>query len=135
ERWAECLRELLQGMVRDDRQRVAELPLLNERQRDQVLRQFNLPPGNGEWAQESFADRCVHELFEEQASRTPEAVAVVYEEQCLTYGQLNARANQLARYLQVRAVRAQERVALWLPRSVELLIAQMAVLKCGASYV
>src|SRR5581483_4909143 len=70
-----------------------------------------------------------------QVSRTPDAVAVVYEEQCLTYGQLNARAERLARLLQLRAVRVQEHVALWLPRSVELLIAQLAVLKCGASYV
>src|SRR5581483_3449768 len=135
ERWAECLRELLQGMVRDDRQRVAELPLLNERQRDQVLRQFNLPPGNGEWAQESFADRCIHELFEEQASRTPDAVAVVYEEQCLTYGQLNARANQLARYLKRQGVGAEKRVGLCVPRSPEMVIGLLGILKAGGVYV
>src|SRR5262249_34412671 len=127
ERWVECLQELLQGMVRDDRQLVAELPLLNERQREQVLGQFcargglertgelefELPPGL------PATDCCVHELFEKQAVRTPDAVAVVYEEQSLTYEQLNSRADQLARYLTSRGVRIQDRVALWLLRSVE----------------
>ena len=129
ERWVECLQELLQGMVRDEQQSVAALPLLNERQREQLLVRFNepreIPP----------PDRCVQELFEEQVECRPDAVAVVYEEQSLTYGQLNARANELARYLKARQVQRQERVALWLPRSVELLIAQLGVLKCGASYV
>ena len=129
ERWVECLRELLQGMVRDDQQRVAELSLLNERQREQVLLRFNEP------CETPAPDRCIPELFEEQVKRTPDAVAVVYENQSLTYAQLNERANQLARYLKAREVEVQERVALWLPRSVELLIAQLAVLKCGASYV
>ena len=129
EGWAECLKELLQGMVRDDQQRVAELPLLNAQQREQLLKEFNDP------IETPAPDRCIHELFEEQVERTPDAVAVVYEDQSLTYAQLNERANQLARYLKAREVEVQERVALWLPRSVELLIAQLAVLKCGASYV
>ena len=152
ERWVECLRELLQGMVRDDQQPVAELALLNERQREQVLRQFNAwdahrsldqgigDPGTRKGVDElpdglRATDHCIHELFEEQVERTPDAVAVVYEEQSLTYAQLNARASQLAQYLKAARVEVQERVALWLPRSVELLIAQLAVLKCGASYV
>ena len=129
ERWVECLKELLQGMVRDDQQPVVQLSLMTERQREQVLLRFN------EQRETPAPARCIHELFEEQVERTPDAVAVVYEEQSLTYAQLNARASQLAQYLKAARVEVQERVALWLPRSVELLIAQLAVLKCGASYV
>ena len=158
EGWVECLQELLQGMVRDDQQRVAELALLNERQREQVLRQFNArdahrSPGQGigepgtregvdelegvgEWPDGLRAtDRCIHELFEEQAERTPDAVAVVYEEQSLSYAQVNGRANQLARYLKSQGVGADDRVGLCTQRSPEMVIGLLGILKSGGAYV
>ena len=75
------------------------------------------------------------ELFEEQVSRTPDAVAVVYEETQLTYAELNARANQLARYLRRQGVDLDARVGLCLERSLDLVVGMLGVLKAGAAYV
>ena len=68
------------------------------------------------------AEQCVHELFEEQVERTPEAVAVVFEEQQLTYGELNARANRLAHYLRELGVGPDERVAICVERGLEMVV-------------
>ncbi|PMS18374.1 hypothetical protein C0Z18_17530 [Trinickia dabaoshanensis] len=78
---------------------------------------------------------CVHELVERQAARTPEAIAVEMGEQRITYAQLNARANRLARFLRARGVRPDSRVAVCVSRSVELAVALVAVLKAGGAYV
>ena len=80
-------------------------------------------------------DKCVHELFEEQVSRTPSAVAVMYEDTQLTYAELNARANQLARYLRRQGVGLESRVGLCLERSLDLVVGIFGVLKAGAAYV
>jgi amino acid adenylation domain-containing protein len=80
-------------------------------------------------------DRLLHELFEEQVERTPEAVAVVCGDQQLTYAQLNHRSNQLAHALLARGVRPDERVALYIERSVEMVIGLLGILKVGAAYV
>jgi amino acid adenylation domain-containing protein len=81
------------------------------------------------------ADQCVHTLFEGQAARTPHAVAVAHEDRQLSYGELNARADRLARYLRTLNVRPNARVAIRLERSIELVLAELAILKCGAVYV
>jgi len=80
-------------------------------------------------------DMCVHELFEQRALAHPDAVAVVEEGRETTYGELNARANRLARYLRRRGVKREARVGVLLPRSTELVVAELAILKCGAAYV
>jgi amino acid adenylation domain-containing protein len=80
-------------------------------------------------------DRCVHELIAAQAARTPEAVAVVLEAASLTYGALEARANQLAHHLRTLGVGPDVRVALCLERGLELVVALLAVLKAGGAYV
>jgi amino acid adenylation domain-containing protein len=80
-------------------------------------------------------ERCVHELFEEQAARAPDAVAVVCEAQQLTYGELNARANQLAHCLRSLDVGPDVAVAVCLERSPQLIVALLAVLKAGGAYV
>src|SRR5581483_1680581 len=134
ERIAGYYESALQGICRELEGLHTARSLLSPLELEQVLRQFNAPD-KSEWAQESFADRCIHELFEEQASRTPDAVAVVYEEQCLTYGQLNARANQLARYLRRQGVGAEKRVGLCVPRSPEMVIGLLGILKSGGAYV
>lgn len=81
------------------------------------------------------ADRCIHELFEERARRTPDAVAVVAGDAALSFGQLNARANQLARLLRSRGVVVEKRVGICCERSADLIVAQLAVLKAGGAYV
>jgi amino acid adenylation domain-containing protein len=80
-------------------------------------------------------DRCIHELFEEQAAKTPDVVAVVHGGSTLTYSQLNARANRLAYHLRALGVRPDERVAICVERSLEMLIGLLAILKAGGAYV
>ncbi|MEL5470207.1 amino acid adenylation domain-containing protein [Serratia nevei] len=81
------------------------------------------------------ADTCVHELFEQQARQTPQAIALIQDAQRLSYAQLNARANRLAHRLIERGVQPGDRVAVRLARSIELVCAQLAVIKAGAAYV
>ena len=80
-------------------------------------------------------DRCVHEQIEEQAEKTPEAMAVVFGEQRLSYRELNEKAERLARYLAEAGVGVESRVGIYLRRSVELMIGVLGALKAGATYV
>ena len=80
-------------------------------------------------------DRCLHELFEEQVERTPEAVAVVFEDEQLTYRQLNERANQLARHLQGLGVGPDTLVGICVERSLEMVVGLLGILKAGGAYV
>ena len=102
---------------------------ITEADREKVLMRFN------DTAVPYPQDRLIHELFEEQVRCTPDAIAVVSEEQSLTYAQLNAKANQLAGLLLRRGARIGEYIPILMPRSLELVIAQLAVLKSGAVYV
>src|SRR5207302_6405053 len=81
------------------------------------------------------SEQCVHELFEAQVAKTPDAVAVVHEAEQLTYTQLNTRTNQLAHYLRQLGVRPDDRVAICLERGLEMVVAILAVLKAGGAYV
>ncbi|MCC8368412.1 AMP-binding protein, partial [Xenorhabdus sp. PB61.4] len=78
---------------------------------------------------------CIHQLFEQQAEKIPDAIALMYEDQTVSYAELNARANRLARQLIEHGIRPGEHVALLLARSVALVVAQLGVLKVGAVYV
>ena len=129
ERYAGYLRMLLAGMVADDQQTVATLPWLPVAERRQVLTEWN--------ATETAypQDRCIHELFEEQAARRPEATAVVCETAAVSYGTLNARANQLAHYLRRLGVGPDVRVAMCVERGVEMVVGLLAVLKAGGAYI
>ncbi|MBW8848894.1 MAG: amino acid adenylation domain-containing protein, partial [Burkholderiales bacterium] len=120
---------LLRALVADDQAIVAWLPLLSADERLQLLYGFN------DTAAPFPAERCIHELFEDQAERTPEAIALVFEDDSLSYAELNAQANRLTHHLIARGVRPGDFVALALPRSADLVIAELAVLKCGAAYV
>ncbi len=104
-----------------------ELSLLGETQRERILRQFNPAPT-------SFSPRPIHHLIEAQAALRPEATAVVVEDQQLSYGELNRRANQLAHHLQMLGVGPEEVVGLSLERSVELVVGMLAILKAGGAY-
>ncbi|MHC5748568.1 MAG: non-ribosomal peptide synthetase, partial [Nostoc sp.] len=80
-------------------------------------------------------DQCIHQLFEAQVERTPDAVAVVFEDEQLTYQELNARANQLAHYLQKLGVKPEVLVGICVERSLEMAIGLLAILKAGGAYV
>ena len=87
-----------------------------------------------EWNQTEVAypkDRCLHELFEEQVERTPDAVAVAFEDEQLTYRELNERANQLAHHLQKLGVGPDTMVAICVERSLEMVVGLLGILKAG----
>src|SRR5215211_4589897 len=129
ERMLGHLHTLLRGIVEDPDQRLSELPLLSEAERHRLLLGWN------DTATEYPRDRCVHELFEEQVERTPHAVAVVFEEQQLTYRELDRRANQLAHHLRTLGVGPEVLVGICLERGIDLVVALLATLKAGGAYV
>lgn len=107
----------------------SDLPLLTEAERQQLLVDWNATTCPYPKQQ------CIHQLFEAQVERTPEAIALIFEEQQLTYRQLNERANQLAHYLQRLSVGLEVRVALCIERSPEMVIGLLGILKAGGAYV
>ena len=120
---------LLGAIVADSQTPIARLMLLTEAERDQLLSQGNLshpqlPRFN-----------CVQLMFEEQALRTPEAIAVVFGNQHITYKELNARANQLAHYLKAFNVGPDTKAGICIERSVELVIGVLGILKAVGAYV
>ncbi|WP_045766546.1 AMP-binding protein, partial [Xanthomonas albilineans] len=131
ERWMGHWRHLLAAMVAEGAEDMAvdRLPLLDEAERKQVLMEWNAT------AADYPRDACVHELFEAQVARDPSAIAVVQGEVSLTYAELNARANRLAHYLRGLGVRPDDRVAICVQRSVEMVLTLLAVLKAGGAYV
>ena len=129
ERYREYFLRLVEAMVADDTQAVDHLRLLTETERHQVLYEWNATE------REYPRDKCVHELFEEQVRRSPEATAVVFEEEELSYGELNARANRLAHYLRELGVGPETRIGLMVERSLEMVVGLLGVLKAGACYV
>jgi non-ribosomal peptide synthetase component F len=91
-----------------------------------------------EWnntTREYLQDKCIHQLFEEQVERTPDAVALVFEGKQLTYRELNARANQLAHYLQGLGVGPEVLVGICVERSIEMIVGLLSVLKAGGAYI
>ncbi|HZE69985.1 MAG TPA: amino acid adenylation domain-containing protein [Pyrinomonadaceae bacterium] len=127
-RMADHFQVLLEGIAADPARRISDLSLLTAAEQEQILL---------EWNQTVTAfpeSRCIHEMFEQQVERTPEAVAVVFEETRLTYRELNCRANQLAHYLRAAGARADVLVGVCIERSVELLVALLGILKAGAAY-
>jgi amino acid adenylation domain-containing protein/non-ribosomal peptide synthase protein (TIGR01720 family) len=106
-----------------------ELDLLGPDDRQRLLLEFN------QTAADYPRDQCIHQLFEQQAARTPNRMAVVCRGRRLTYAELNAQANQLARHLRQRGVGAGARVGLCVDRSVEMIVGILAILKAGAAYV
>ncbi|HET7464916.1 MAG TPA: amino acid adenylation domain-containing protein, partial [Longimicrobium sp.] len=129
ERYLGYLRRALEAMAADAGAAVDRLPLLGADERLRVVEAWNATDA-------AFpADRCVHALFERQAERSPDAVAVAHDERVLTYAELNARANRLAHLLRDAGVAPGARVAVLVPRSADLVISELAVLKAGAAYV
>ncbi|WP_293151942.1 non-ribosomal peptide synthetase [Okeania sp. SIO2C9] len=128
-RMAGHFENLLESIVSNSEQRVGQLPLLNEAEKQQLLVEWN------NTKIDYPADKCIHEIFETQVEKNPEAVAVVFEEQKLTYSELNSKANQLAHYLQHLGVKPEVLVGICYDRSVEMVIALLATLKAGGAYV
>ena len=119
----------LVGLFGEPQKRLSELKILSVSERKQLLEGWN------DTVVEYPKDKCVHELFEEQVEKTPEATAVVCGNEQLSYGALNARANQVAHYLRGIGVGPEVCVGICAERSVDVLIGLLGVLKAGGAYV
>ncbi|HKX26134.1 MAG TPA: amino acid adenylation domain-containing protein, partial [Blastocatellia bacterium] len=129
ERFAGNFKTLLEAVVVEADRPISELPLLRESERRLLLREWN------ETAMDYPKEQPAHRLFEEQAERAPEAVAVVSEDRQLTYAELNRRANRLAQYLRTLGVGPEVRVGICLERSLEMIVGLLGILKAGGAYV
>ncbi|HEX4945432.1 MAG TPA: amino acid adenylation domain-containing protein [Blastocatellia bacterium] len=127
QRMLEHFRVLLEAVLQNAQQPITTLPLVAEGERALMLE---------DWNQDTvpIPSACLHELMEAQARRTPDAIAVVWEHQRITYCELNARANQLAHYLQAAGVVPETIVGLCVERSIEMVIGVLGILKAGGAY-
>ena len=128
ERMAGHFETLLKGIIANPEQPICQLPLLTEAEQHQLLVEWN----NTET--EYPKDKCIHQLLEEQVEKTPDAIAVVFEEEQLTYGELNERANRLARYLQKLGVKPEVLVGICVERSLDMVVGLLGILKTGGAY-
>ncbi|HBL59457.1 MAG TPA: non-ribosomal peptide synthetase [Cyanobacteria bacterium UBA8803] len=122
------LQTLLEGMVANSNQRLKDLQILTDAERYQLLVE-------GNDTQADYSETvCIHELFEAQVEQTPDAIAVVFKDQQLTYRELNALANQLARYLRTLGVGPEVLVGICVERSLEMIVGVLGILKAGGAY-
>ncbi|MEH1894385.1 MAG: amino acid adenylation domain-containing protein [Nostoc sp.] len=128
-RMAGHFQTLLKEIIAKPKLPLSELSLLTETERHQLLVEWN----NTEVKYPQ--DQCIHQLFEAQVERTPDSIAVVFEDQQLTYRELNTRANQLAHYLQTLGVKPEVLVGICVERSIEMIIGLLAILKAGGAYI
>jgi amino acid adenylation domain-containing protein len=123
------LEAVLRAAADNPNGRISELPLVQDDERRRMLVDWN------QTAAELPADARLHALFEARAGRTPDAIALSFRDERLSYRDLDARANRLARYLRSRGVGPEKLVAISMPRSVDLVVALLAVLKAGGAFV
>ncbi|BDI19710.1 hypothetical protein ANSO36C_55120 [Nostoc cf. commune SO-36] len=126
---AEHFQTLLAGIIANPKQPIASLPLLTKAAENDLLRKWN--NNQVEYPQ----NQCIHQLFDNCVNKTPNAVAVISQQQRLTYQELNHKANQLAHYLRSLGVNQNVLVGICVERSVEMIVALLGVLKAGGAYV
>ncbi|UCD34813.1 MAG: amino acid adenylation domain-containing protein [Nitrospiraceae bacterium] len=129
ERMACHYQRILSGVSGNPDLRISELPLTTETEQHQLLREFN------NTTSDFPDDKCIHELFEEQAEKTPDATAVVFGDDHLTYRDLNRKADELAHYLRKQGVAAEVLVGICVERSLHMVIGALGILKAGGAYV
>ena len=128
ERMAGHFLKVAEAVARDVEQPIKALPLLASEERDELLKERNR-------TQQTLPGDPVSRLFEEQVQRLPRAIALVFGEEQLSYGELNARANRLAHYLRSMGVGREVKVGVLLERGVQMLVAVLGVIKAGGAYV
>jgi len=129
ERLSEHFVTLLEGIVVSPQRPISDLPLLPQLERGKLLR---------EWNQTSTVyprDLCIHQVFETAVDNTPDHIAVSLGENCLTYRDLNERANRVAHYLRERGVGSESLVGICMDRSLEMVVGLLGILKAGGAYV
>jgi len=128
-RMREHWQTLLAGIVANSEQRLSDLPILTAIEQSKLLVEWNQ-------TQQGYPQNlCIHQLFEAQVEQTPDAVAVIFKEEYLTYRELNAKANQLAHHLQALGVKPETLVAICVERSLEMIVGLLGILKAGGAYV
>ncbi len=129
ERWLEQWQRVIEGCLNEPEAKIEELPLLGAEERQRLLIDWNST------FRENPLDKCLHELIKNQAERNPHATAVQFEDQILTYSQLEKKSNKLANYLTSMGVGPNKLVGVYLERSTEMLISVLGILKAGGAYV
>lgn len=122
------LQNLLTAIITQPELPITKLPLISDLQKQQLISTWSANKT------EYSCNYCLHQLFEQQVEKTPDHVALVFGEQHLTYNELNTRANQVAHYLQSLGVKPKTLVGICVERSLEMLVALLAILKAGAAY-
>jgi amino acid adenylation domain-containing protein len=120
---------LLTGIVANPEASISTLPLLTANEQHQLLVEWN------NTYVDYPQDKCIHQLFEAQVEKTPDAVAVIFENKQVTYKELNYQANKLAKYLQTLGVKPESLVGICIERSPQMVVAILGILKAGAAYV
>ncbi|ACL75236.1 non-ribosomal peptide synthetase [Ruminiclostridium cellulolyticum] len=121
--------EILRYIVKEPSSKISDITLLTQEESNVILKDWN------NTFFEYPSDKCVHELFEEQARKTPDAIAVIFEEKSITYGELSKKVTLLAAYLKLYCVEPGILVGIFMERSIEMVISLLAVLKAGGGYV
>jgi amino acid adenylation domain-containing protein/non-ribosomal peptide synthase protein (TIGR01720 family) len=129
QRWLDHYAILLEEIVKNPEREIRELSMLTAAERQRLVVELN------DTKSPFPREHCIHELFEAQAAQTPQQIALVSEQESLTYEELNVRANQLAHYLRRLGVGPETLVGLMLERSTEMVVALLGVLKAGGAYV
>ena len=129
ERMVQHFTQLIQEIINYSDKPISQLEMLTKQERHQLLVEWNATDADYP------KDKCINELFEEEVTRTPDAIAVVYEEQSLTYAELNTQANQLAYYLRKLGVGPDRLVGICVERGLNMMIGLLAILKAGGAYV
>ncbi len=120
---------LLTGIINNSEETIGKLPLLTEPEKQQLLFDWNQ-------TKKSYPqDKCIHQLFEKQVTKNPDAIAVVSENESLTYQELNQKSNQVAHYLKSLGVQSNQLIGICLERSPLMIIGFLGILKAGAAYV
>jgi len=119
---------LLQAIVADPQRRISDLPLAEAEELHQSLVTWNA-------TKSEYPQKCVHEVFERQVKTAPDSIAVHFDNEQLTYGELNRRANRLGHILRARGIGPDMTVGVFLRRSVSMIVAKLAILKAGGAYV
>ncbi len=128
ERMYRHLENIIQAVTENIDIKLSQVDMLTEEERQQILIDFNNTKADYP------KDKTIHQLFEEQAEKTPDNIAVVYEDKSLTYRELNERANQVARVLRNKGVSTDNIVAIMVEKSLDMIVGIMGVLKSGGAY-
>ena len=128
EHLAASYRHVLEAIAADPDQHIADIPIVPQNERDKLLGGFNATEA------EQPGDICCHEMIASQARRTPDAVALIFDDQHMTYRELDERSNQLAHYLRSLGVGPDTLVGICIERSCDMVVGLLAILKAGAAY-